>query len=130
MRQQRSAAPQANPQLPAPIPDQLIAHLPRWHRLGIANDYFVEWNGRPVQSVKKAFRTAVRLAGLEGKVTPHTLRHTAATWSVNKRAPLWQAAGLVGMSEDMREAAEAIQNNRGRLGRRPPAKALLPPAAQ
>jgi hypothetical protein len=29
----------------------------------------------------------------------------------------------------MREAAEAIQNNRGGHGRRPPIKALLPQAA-
>jgi hypothetical protein len=30
----------------------------------------------------------------------------------------------------MGEAAEAIQNNRGRLGRRAPVKALPPPAAE
>jgi hypothetical protein len=35
----------------------------------------VEFNGKPVSSVKKGFRSAVRLAGLPGKVTPHTLRH-------------------------------------------------------
>jgi len=29
-------------------------------------------------SVKTGFRHAVFLAGLSGKVTPHTLRHTAA----------------------------------------------------
>jgi hypothetical protein len=37
----------------------------------------------PVVSVKTAFNHAVKLAGLWGRVTPHTLRHTAATWLVH-----------------------------------------------
>jgi hypothetical protein len=32
----------------------------RWDRLGIAKEHFVEYNGKPVLSVKKAFRTVVR----------------------------------------------------------------------
>jgi integrase len=40
---------------------------------------FVEFNSKPVASVKKGFRRALGLANLPGKVTPHTLRHTAAT---------------------------------------------------
>lgn len=55
-------------------------------RRGIAVEHFVEWHGAPVKSVKTAFNSAVRLAGLGpnalGKVTPHTLRHTAATWLI------------------------------------------------
>ncbi|WP_348522502.1 tyrosine-type recombinase/integrase [Bradyrhizobium iriomotense] len=35
-------------------------------------------------SVKKGFGSAVRLAGLSGKVSPHTLRHTAATWLIQR----------------------------------------------
>lgn len=44
------------------------------------HEHFVEWHGQSVQSVSPAFKTAVRLAKLAGNVTPHTLRHTAATW--------------------------------------------------
>jgi hypothetical protein len=29
-------------------------------------EYFVEWNGEPVKSVKTAFKTALRLAKLKG----------------------------------------------------------------
>jgi integrase len=58
-----------------PIPPRLLAHLRRWKAKGIAHEHFVEWNGRAVQSVKTAFETAVQLAKLPGKVTPHTLRH-------------------------------------------------------
>jgi integrase len=89
-------------QPPVPLPSRLLAHLRRWHDKGIAADYFVEWNGKPVSSVKTAMATAVRLAGISteyGNVTPHTLRHTAATWLMQNGAPVWEAAGFLGMSE-------------------------------
>src|SRR5882672_327674 len=77
-----------------------------------------------VKSVKTGFRSAVRIAGLStqsGKVTPHTLRHTAATWLMQRGADPWKAAGFLGMSvevlldtyghhhpEFLRDAAAAI----------------------
>lgn len=85
-------------QPPAPIPPKLLAHMRRWHRKGIVKDYFVEWHGKPVRSVKTGFATAVMLAGIE-HASPHTLRHTAATWLMQNGCPLWQAAGYLGMSE-------------------------------
>jgi integrase len=45
----------------------------------------------------------VDLAGLWGKVTPHTLRHTAATWLMQRGVPIWQAAGFLGMSAEVLE---------------------------
>jgi Phage integrase family len=61
----------------------------------------VEWHGAGVRSVKTAFKTAVNLAGLPGKVTPHTLRHTAATWLMQAGVDKWEAAGFLGMSVEM-----------------------------
>jgi integrase len=111
-------------QTPVPLPKRLLAHLRRWSRLGISKSHFVEWHGKPVSSVKTGFGSAVRIAGLEvavGNVTPHTLRHTAATWLMQRAAPMWEAAGFLGMSEKtlrdtyghhhpdhLRGAAEAI----------------------
>lgn len=40
--------------------------------------HFVEYNGRPVSSVKTAFKSAVGLVGLGPGISPHRLRHTAA----------------------------------------------------
>ena len=34
-------------------------------------------------------------------VTPHTLRHTAATWLMQNGVPIWEAAGFLGMSPEM-----------------------------
>src|ERR1035437_7387595 len=50
-------------------------------------------------SVKTAFKRAVSLSKLEGKVSPLTLRHTAATWLMQIGVSTWDAAGFLGMSE-------------------------------
>lgn len=97
-------------QPPAPLPPRLLAHLRRWDRAGIAKEHFVEFNGKPVLSVKKAFRKVVQLSKIdtsEGNVTPHTLRHTAATWLMQMSVPVWVAAGYLGMT------AETLERNYG-----------------
>jgi len=88
-------------QPPAPIPPRLLAHLRRWKDRKLMANCFVEFNGKPVASVKKGFKTAVGLAMLPGKVTPHTLRHTAATWLMQRGVPIWEAAGFLGMSPEV-----------------------------
>jgi integrase len=90
-------------QTPTPIPPRLLAHMRRWVRRGVVTSHFVEWQGVPVKSVKTGFKHAVSLAGLWGKVTPHTLRHTAATWLMQRGVPIWQAAGYLGMSAEVLE---------------------------
>jgi integrase len=88
-------------QPPVPLPPRLLAHMRRWARCGAIKDYFVEWNGKPVHSIKVGFKRAVALAGLPGKVSPHTLRHTAATWLMQAGVDKWEAAGFLGMSVEM-----------------------------
>lgn len=88
-------------QPPAPLPDRLLAHMRRWVDKKIVTTCFVEWNGKPVASVKNAFARAVEVANLDltdGNVTPHTLRHTAATWLMQRGVDPWEAAGFLGMS--------------------------------
>lgn len=90
---------------PVKLPPEILAHLRRWGRPvdGRVPKAFVEWNGKPVKSVKTAFKRAVELAGLGDDVTPHTLRHTAATWQMQAGTPPWHAAGFLGMSETLLE---------------------------
>lgn len=90
----------AKRQPPARIPSRLLAHVRRWHRQGIARSHVVEWNGRPVGEVNKGFAAAVRAAGLPPEVTPHALRHTAATWLMRAGCDLWEAAGYLGMTPE------------------------------
>ncbi|MBS0248420.1 MAG: site-specific integrase [Proteobacteria bacterium] len=90
---------ETNKRQPAvPVPPRLLAHMRRWKNKKLIARSFVEWNGNDVKSVKTAFKHAVRIAGLSGKVTAHTLRHTAATWLMQAGVDPWQAAGYLGMS--------------------------------
>jgi integrase len=74
-------------QTPAPIPSRLLSHMRRWKARRLIASYFVEFNGKPVASVKKGFKSAARLAGLPGKVTPHTLRHNCPDLANAARRP-------------------------------------------
>jgi integrase len=102
-----------------------LPHLRRARRRGTDIGYVVHIDGEKIGDIKKGFAAACRRAGLEG-VSPHTLRHTAATWLMQARIDTWQAAGYLAMSSEtlirtyghhhpdyMRGAADAI-------GRRPP----------
>jgi len=123
-------------QPPVPLPPRLLAHIRRWKDRKIAASYVVEWHGLPVKSVKTAFKTAVIAAKLPGKVSPHTLRHTAATWLMQAGTDKWEAAGFLGMSVEtldrvyghhhpdyLQGAAQAIGTGRRRATAGPPKQA-------
>jgi integrase len=59
-------------------------------------DYVIEWAGEPVKSIKRGFREAVRRAGLDKTVTPHVLRHTAASWMAESGIPMSEIAAVLG----------------------------------
>lgn len=61
-------------------------------------DYVIEYQGKPIKQIDAAWRTATQKAGLD-KVTPHTLRHTAATWMVMDGVPLRKIARMLGDTE-------------------------------
>jgi hypothetical protein len=42
-----------------------------------------------------------------GKLIPHTLRHATTTWLMQRRAPIWEAAGFLGMSPEVLECSMA-----------------------
>jgi integrase len=88
-------------QPPVRLGDRLLAHLRRWRRLGLIHRAVIEWDGREVKRINKGFRTVRAAAGLGPDVTPHTLRHTCATWLAQRGLPIWEAAGYLGMSTEM-----------------------------
>jgi integrase len=59
----------------------------------------IEFQGKSVGDIKKSFASACKTADLKD-VTPHTLRHTAITWLVQKGVSLWEVSGYVGVSTD------------------------------
>ncbi len=107
--------------LAVPLGDNLAALLAQARELARSN-HVIEFAGKPVGSVRTGFLAACRRAELNG-VTPHVLRHTAATWMAQKGVPMWQIAGLLGNTvevvariyaehspEHLRRATEAIGN--------------------
>jgi integrase len=106
------------------IPPRLLPHLQRARLRGTELGYVVHNDGKRIGDIKKGFAAACVRAGLEG-VTPHVLKHTSITWSMQNGSELWQAAGFYATSvqtlirvyghhypDHMRQAAENV-------GRRP-----------
>lgn len=61
-------------------------------------EYVVEWAGERVGSIKRAFAKVVADAGLED-VTPHVLRHTAASRMAAAGIPMTIIAAVLGHSD-------------------------------
>lgn len=62
-----------------PIPGRLMTPLRAAKRRGSDVGEVIHFRGKPIKSVKAAFGRACARAGLSD-VTPHTLRHTCASW--------------------------------------------------
>jgi integrase len=94
------------------LPTRLLAHMERWRRLddraeaaardagrSLTLNSVLHHGGRPLAGkVRTGFAGIVRDAGLSEKVTPHWLRHTAATWLMENDCESWEAAGYLGMT--------------------------------
>lgn len=97
---------------------RLLAHMRRWRSLDEAWEIaareqheaqkrkgdppalnaVIHHGGEPVAKVKKGFAACVADARLNPDVTPHWLRHTAATWLMEAGVDLFLAASYVGMT--------------------------------
>lgn len=78
-----------------PITDTLLP----WLRVAVKNSnsgHFIEYNGKPVKTLRKAFKKAVADAKLPDTVTPYSLRHTMATELRRRKVDVSELAGLMG----------------------------------
>ena len=80
-----------------PIPPRLLPHLHRLRKRGTDLGYVLHINGERIKDIKKGFAAACDRAGI-ADVTPHTLKHTAATWLMQSGTDPWQAAGFLSTS--------------------------------
>lgn len=80
-----------------PVAPDLMARLEEARKAAVS-DYVIEWGGKQVGSVKRGFARAVETAGL-ADVTPHVLRHTAASWMAEDGVPMSEIAAVLGHSD-------------------------------
>jgi integrase len=100
-RQERDRANKKRPVVK--LPPRLLAHMRRWQRLdeaaGIEANTVLHHGGHPIAGkIRTGFAGCVADAGLPAEITPHWMRHTAATWLMEADVDLWKAAGFLGMS--------------------------------
>lgn len=85
------------------VPPRLLAHLRRWRDLdakrGDSPMSVLHHGGQPIAGkIRRGFEACVRDAGLPGELTPHWMRHTCATWLMERGAEMWEAAAYTGMT--------------------------------
>lgn len=88
---------------PVRLGRRILAHLRRWQKQDSHIPWVVHYDGRPIDDPHGSWKRAITKAGLTG-VTPHTLRHTRATWLMQEGIDPWEAAGALGMSVRVLEA--------------------------
>jgi len=64
-----------------------------------SSGHVIEFGGKPVKSIKRSISAACDRAGLDKSVTPHTLRHTAASWMAEAGIPMSEIAAVLGHSD-------------------------------
>lgn len=89
------------------LPRRLLAHMRRWATMDAKDirkpNSVIHFGGEPLQKVRRGFAGCVADAGLSDEITPHYLRHTAATWLMQRGVSIWDAAAYTGMTASVLE---------------------------
>ncbi len=105
------------------MPRKLWMIMKYARKRGTAAGPVIHENQRPFKSLKKGFAAALAEAGITG-VTPHTMRHTAATWMTQEGVAFPKIARYIGHADSrtteriyahhapdyLQEAADALDN--------------------
>ena len=78
------------------MPESIVPALEKLHATYAPQCYVVGLSEQPVVSLKTAWRTARRKAGLDNQVNPYSLRHTMARWLRQQSVPAWEVAAQLG----------------------------------
>lgn len=78
-----------------PLSPDFLLEL-RDHQQTAKTEYIIEFRGRPIKSIKRAWQSAVKRAGLDYTPRPYDLRHVAISALENAGVPVSTAAKLAG----------------------------------
>lgn len=98
-RRERGEADKSTKRRPAVrLGARILAHMKRWKaKEPNGSARVVSYQGGSIKRIRNPWIDACKKAGLVG-VTPHTLRHTRATWVMQAGVSIWEAAGHLGMT--------------------------------
>lgn len=88
---------------------------------GALTNHVIEWNGKPIKSIKKALERISMRTGVD--FSPHVLRHTAGVWMAKADVPMQKIAQYLGHTSSkvtervyaryspsfMKDAADALE---------------------
>ncbi|MCR5813138.1 MAG: site-specific integrase [Desulfovibrio sp.] len=83
-----------------PIRSSLKALFEQWQQEDLEKgvQYLISHNGKPVGTIKTAWRNTLRRAGITRRIRPYDLRHTFATEAIAAGADIGTVARLLGHS--------------------------------
>ncbi|TIH19272.1 site-specific integrase [Marinifilum sp. JC120] len=94
-KQVRVFATKTNTWRTIPVTDRFLSKL-RKYRKNATTPYLVEYNGRPIKSIRKGFRNACKRAGLPDSIITYDIRHLHATTALNNGADLASVSAILG----------------------------------
>lgn len=92
--------------VPAPMSGRL-RHMLEKAKEAAETPYVIEWRGKPVKSVRKAYEAAVGKAGLVD-AHRHDLRRSGASWAIQDGQSFDAVAALLGDSVEMTKKTYAV----------------------
>lgn len=82
---------------PVKLGRAVVRLMKRWKKKDGKIKHVIHYDGEPIKKLRRSWDAACIEAKLED-VSPHTLRHTRATWLMQNAIDPWEASGHLGMS--------------------------------
>ena len=107
-----------------PIREDLVSLFAEWKEQDGEVKYVINYHGKPVKSIKRAWKNTLRQAGIERRIRPYDLRHMFGTEMIASGVDIGTIAKLMGhssptmllthyqhvMDRQKREAVESLSN--------------------
>ncbi len=82
---------------PVRLGKAVVRLMRRWKAADGKIPYVVHYDGIPIKKLRRSWAAACKAAKIKN-ASPHTLRHTRATWLMQAGIDPWEAAGSLGMT--------------------------------
>lgn len=83
------------------IRDDFVKKLRKWQKEDTTLDieYVINWKAKPVTTIKRSWKTALKNAGIKRRIRPYDLRHAFATEALAAGADIKSVAEIMGHAD-------------------------------